>query len=85
MKVGGRKLLAFAITQVGLVGLGAMAVAWGDPAQVAATLTGIGSSVTMALAFFCGGNVGEHFARKPPAAVPTVVPTVVAGEPPEGP
>lgn len=61
---GMRKLVAFIVTQAALLALGAMAVAWGPADGIDTALTSIGATMSMALLYFVGGNVGEHVAKR---------------------
>ena len=61
--VGSRKLWAFIATCLTISGLGAVGAFKLAGDTLAGTPTGLGSSVTMALLYYCGGNVGEHFAK----------------------
>lgn len=67
MMQGQRKLWAFVATQVSLLALGGMAVAWAPPAGIVDALTSIGATMSLALLYFCGGNAAEHLSKRPEA------------------
>lgn len=61
---GSRKLRAFFVTQAALLSLAGMVVHWAPEAAIGGTLSGICGTMSLTFLYYCGGNVGEHIAKR---------------------